>query len=126
MSRVTASVKEECLSKSSGKQRSVAAPCPTMEEQQVFLSSLHQLDPKAAILTTTMIQPHASSSTNEQKWLPLTIMSYSNSSCSQDRAGEALKEECTRILNAMSVSKEEVDYIPSRGYCLAVRLSSVV
>lgn len=79
------------MSGSSVKQRAVAAP--TVEEQQAFLRVLHELEPKSAILTATIINVVPSGSPSVRKWLPPTILSVCGSMCCPHLAGEELKVE---------------------------------
>ena len=99
---------EESKSTSCKKQKAISPP--TFAEKKAFIETLQHLEPKASILTATMLQPPTSKKANLPQNLPRTIFSYFDPKYRSLSESE-LKAECEKIFKEMKVTKEEAEYL---------------
>ena len=99
---------EESKSMSCKKQKAISPP--TFAEKKAFIKTLQHLEPKASILTATMLQLPTSKKANFPQNLPRTIFSYFDPKYRSLSESE-LKAECEKIFKEMKVTKEEAEYV---------------
>ena len=94
-------------------------PCPkqqrieplTYEEQKAFIEWIQRLEPKAAILTATIVKPSMANIAKLRKRLPATIASLYDPKFAQ-MSHDMLMAECENVFHSnIAVTKEEADYL---------------